>query len=103
MTLRDIVTLSTGAVDDARAVFVQVRTAILDHHFDHHWGLSRAVLTRSCAFCIPIDLRKRTLADDAAHAAYAWGSRGRRFDHVSPTVKPQVRGGSVVKAGSPLA
>jgi hypothetical protein len=57
-------------------VFVQVRTAVLDHHFDHRWCLFRDVLTRSCAFRIPIDLGKRASADDAAHVAYAWGSSG---------------------------
>jgi hypothetical protein len=43
MTLEDILTLSDGLSGRGGAASVVVATAILDHHFDHHWPLSGAV------------------------------------------------------------
>ena len=77
MTLRDIVTLSTGAVGDARAVFVQVRTVVLDHHFDHHLPLSGSVRHRPPSFRMPVDLRRCISVNVREPAADGWGSRGR--------------------------
>jgi hypothetical protein len=103
MTLGDIVTLSTRAVGDARAVFVQVRTVVLDHHFDHHCTRFAPVRCGPPPFRMPPDLRRRTSTNCREPAADGWGARGHRFEPVSPTVEPQVRGGSAEDAGPPLA
>jgi hypothetical protein len=64
-TLRDIVTLSDSQMWGRR----QVATAVLDHLFDHHCVLFRAVHTRSPSFRMPLDLRDWTSADGHGGAA----------------------------------
>ncbi len=92
MTLGDIVTLSTRAVGDARAVFVPVRTVVLDHHFDHHCTRFAPVRCGPPSFRMPPDLRRRTSTNCREPAADGWGSRGRRFKSCQPdSGKPQLR------------
>ncbi len=94
---------SEGGPESSWAVSALVSRPVADHHPDHRCSSfgsftpvhGRSVCSLSCASAL-----RRTAADALRRS----GGHGVAGSHpVSPTAEPQIRGGSVERAGPPLA